>query len=418
MSISSEEVYKCKSDLLNITNPTDNRVAISASPSLSGNIEMYLPTFIGSTGQVMARSITANQTIWTSFPTVNTYPVLARDDRYYCRTNESIPINVVSGVTGNTGGADIGTIASVTIVKNVTRGTLTATGSTGNYNYRSYPSLTGIDCFMYTVTDTNGVVSKNRGLVEINIVSTQVNPNAGGTGTDAFFAGGTGIYYTQGGVQTLIYTPTYSPFAPGNKNTSMLATNRTDNLFYYMPANNNGSEGIIFAYDYVNGIEFNIGDLNAAPYNLGIASWKGGFYYRNVLYVVASGITIPIFARVFLNPYIPGVGQTFRDVQLITTNAVLDRAGDISMVYPDLIFIYMPGATSAFNTTRFFCPTSGFPYLTLTRAGEITSSFNGSFMNNTDSASYFTLNLSTMAAIPYMSGITPDDMAEWYNEPV
>src|SRR5207244_66094 len=102
--------------------------------SSTAGASFSFPSITVPTGPFLSISpTTAGVGVWSSTMSSNSVPPTPRNDYYRTRTNEILSINVLTGFSANTGGTDIGgvgptgvatTIQNVTLVKNVTRGTL------------------------------------------------------------------------------------------------------------------------------------------------------------------------------------------------------------------------------------------------------------------------------------------------------
>jgi hypothetical protein len=293
------------------------------------------------------------------------FPPTPNTDYYRGRTNQLIPINVVFGLSGNSGGIDTlgGTlsnptnaITSVTILTGPSFGTLTATGGVGGYTYRSNPRFTGLDQFMYKVTDSTGVVSKQSATCYINIPSLP----PGGSGPSFTFCTASSIYTVTNGVTGMLYTPTF-PGGTGLTATSMnaLAVNRDDNLLYYVLNNtSNLNFGKIWCYDYVNNTEFLLVDANnssafgATGINFGFQSLTSGTY-ANYNYF----ITVPNTSSYYiinLNAYDPTTSsQTINSVTKVSLSSGLNLQTVGMMMNPNtnrLITTGLTGTTGLMNT--------------------------------------------------------------------
>lgn len=300
------------------------------------------------------------------------FPPNPNPDYYLGLTNQQIPINVVSGVSGNTGGVDTlggsltnptNAIISVTIVTPPSFGTLTSTtGTTGSYIYQSNPRFTGLDEFMYTITDSTGINSKNNTTCYINIPS--LPPS--GTGPSFTFCTASSIYTCTNGVTGFLYTPTF-PGSTGLTATSMnaLAVNRDDNLLYYVLNNTSISNGgKIWAYDYVNNSEFLLVDANnsslfgATGINFGFQSLTSGTY-SNYNYFITLPNT-PSYYIINVAPYSPSSGnQAINNVTNVSLSNGLNLQTVGMMMNPNtdrLITTGLTGATGIMNT---FIPYTG-----------------------------------------------------------
>jgi hypothetical protein len=223
------------------------------------------------------------------------FPPVPNNNYYSGRTNELININVVTGAT--LGGALINpsnAITSVSVVTSPLYGTLTATGGTGSFTYRSNPRFVGQDRFMYQVTDSTGIVSKNTAMCIIDILSEA--PSNTGPNFIYCTSDSNNIIQYNNGVTGILFSATFPGFV-GTSPTGInnLATNRDDNLIYYT-ANNGGTAGNfgkIYAYDYVNNKQFLLTNANSGTVfprsgSLNFSS-GGATYYGQMLYMGASG---------------------------------------------------------------------------------------------------------------------------------
>jgi hypothetical protein len=277
-----------------------------------------------------------------------TFPPVPNVDFYTGRTNQLININVVNGLTGNSGGIDTkggtlsspaNTITSVNILTPPAYGTLTATGATGGFTYRSNPGFSGRDLFTYQVTDSTGVVSKNSAACLFNIGYTGTT----GTGPNFIYTASTGnvnnINTYVNGANSTLFTATFPGYTGTTTSigTNALATNRDDNLIYYVGNSAGataGNSGKIFAYDYINGNQFLLVDANASgsgfPSNTISFQNGGGVYFNRTLYMAVSSSNI--YYRINVTPYNPlaTVKQYITQVAQITFQAPAVTFGDIA----------------------------------------------------------------------------------------
>lgn len=417
-------------NVINITDTITNTSIAMASLSLieleSFNFAWYLSNFNSQTG-----------TTGPTGPTGTTqFPPTPNTDYYTCRTNQLLTINVVNGVTGNTGGQDTkgGTltnptnnITSVTILDYPTNGTLTATGTTGTFTYRSNPRFLGSDNFTYSVTDSTGVICKNTATCYINVVSESP------TGTAFIYVALTTnniSSYTNGTSKT-IFTASF-PGTTGGLISRLdgLATNRDDNLIYYM----NGSfstqtVGKIYAYDYVNKKDFLFLDTNTSPFfggtgvNFGAVSsinviGAGGYYNYNLYYPVPNTSTYYIINVAPYNPIT--VSQQINNAILVT------YSDGISRIVIDITFNYNTNKLLAVTSTgELFTiePFTGTVLFTVTVSGSLTPSGLAFGVNseliagNATTIYYINPNNGALKSIGTTS-LTVLDCADWISQPV
>ena len=273
---------------------------------MTADVPLYFPPSIGPTGAYLMAQGDGN-TNWV-FPFVsNVYPTPV-NDKYRALANQLIPINVLFGVTGNTGGADTPsglttTISTVTVVNMPRNGTLTTTGGTGQFTYRSFPRYSGPDLFTYTIIDARGFTSVHSAMCFINV---DTGPTAGYTGATFLYActGSTSVYLYSDGVDSVFFTATFPSLAGGSTGIGSIATNRDDNLIYYTSFGN--TLGNLFAYDYANGLDTYIGNLTGSLNFSG----QGSFLYNSkYLYYMTSGASTTSFYGTIMGPYVPGITQ-------------------------------------------------------------------------------------------------------------
>lgn len=424
---------------------TINSGVTATSVSLNGlntvesyNNSWYLLTGSGPTGP-------------TGPTTQGIFPPVPNNDYYSGRTNEIININVINGVTGNTGGAatlggaltnPTNAINSVTIVTSPLYGTLTASGTTGLYTYRSNPRFVGQDQFMYKITDSTGVVSKNTATCIIDVLS--LAPS--GTGLNCVYGttdSNNIIQYTSG-TTGLLFTATFPGFTgTAPTGTNNLATNRDDNLIYYT-ANNGGTAsnfGKIYAYDYVNSQQFlltnaNSGTIFPTPGAINFSS-GGATYFGQMLYMGASGgIGSPTggasstggYYQINVGAYNPTtISQTITAVAFITDKLAVSY-GDLAWNHvDDTIVIAGTGTINPQLVT--LDPYSGFVYNNVSMTGgtglvgdlSITCS-NNNIIYLADSAGVITTcNLSNGSVTGTNFSPIPtanlSDLGEWPNQP-
>src|SRR5438132_2213113 len=201
------------------------KTAIAKSVSLTGgllllpgtgmtaDVTFNFPPSMGNTGDLL-QALGNGNTIWTTGPTGFSHPTPV-NDVYHALTNQLITINVVSGVTGNTGGIDTSggtSIQSVTILTQPKYGTLSATGATGQYSYRSFPRYAGPDQFYYSISDASGTTSLSSAIC---FISVDTGPTAGYTGATFLYSctGSTSVYlYSDGSISTF-FTATFPSLA-------------------------------------------------------------------------------------------------------------------------------------------------------------------------------------------------------------
>jgi hypothetical protein len=352
---------------------TSNSVTLNSSGS---NVITTNSGFITNTINLSSQSVTNLQTYNNSWyfmiptgvqgitgptgPSVP-FPPVPNPDYYKGRTNQLIPINVVSGITGNFGGIDTpgGTltnptnaITSVTIVTPPSFGTLTATGGVGSYTYRSDPRFTGLDQFMYKVTDSTGIMSKNNAICYVNILSLV----PAGTGPSFSFCTDTSIYTSTNGVTGFLCTPSF-PGGTGLTATSMnaLAVNRDDNLLYYVLNNtSSANSGKIWAYDYVNNTEFLLVDANNSSafgttgIDFGFQSTTSGTYANYNYFIMVSNTSSYYIVNV--NAYDPTTGgQTINSATKVSLGLTFQPIG--LMMNPNTNRLIMAGFTGTSGTT-------------------------------------------------------------------
>jgi hypothetical protein len=315
--------------LRNATNFTTN---LSSSSSMASNLQIVLPPTAGASGNFLQTN-GAGVTSWSGGLV---FPPVPNNDIYRGRTNEIITINVLVGVGGNTGGTDtLGgslsapslAITTVTIVTNVKYGTLTNTGL-GTYTYQSFPRYIGLDSFYYKITDSSGVESKNSAKCTISIESNAPILSTGIVGP-YFIYGSTNsdnIRQYNNGTDTVLFVATYPGYASPPVGTNAIATNRDDNLIYYVSNNASvANQGRIYAYDYINAYTFLLTDAKANSLFVGNASINfngtGAVYNNQYLYIMQIGSASTIYYAISLNPYVytsPTGTQTISSVTQIT----------------------------------------------------------------------------------------------------
>jgi hypothetical protein len=370
------------------------------------------------------------------------FPPVPNVDFYTGRTNQLININVVSGVTGNSGGADTkggslsspsNTITSVTILTPPAYGTLTPTGSTGGFTYRSNPGFSGRDLFTYQVVDLTGIVSKNSTACLFNI------GYSGTTGTGANFIFGSqttinnvGIYVN--GVSSTLFTATFNGYTGGTGATAgigvnSLATNRDDNLVYYVGNTVSGgtaNSGKIWAYDYINNSQFLLVDANASGSGFPSGSiditGAGATYFNRTLYTtVKSSNTL---YRINVTPYNP-LGtpkQSVTQVAQITFQGSALLFGDIAWNHNSNNLVYVANTVAGGTATmRTYDADTGVMLntntITFTGSGtsQVTSSNNYLIYTLPSAGNLITArNLSDGTIINTVNGgFSASDLAEW-----
>lgn len=362
------------------------------------------------------------------------YPPTPNDDYYAARTNELITMNFLTDPVGidTEGGVFPGSvpIATVNILKQPSHGTLTPTGPLGEYQYRSNPRFLGMDTIVYSLTDANGIDSKNTATVTIRIVPsppTSVGPQFLFTGNSL------DIEYYDGGVITPFFTATFPTYV-GTFPTSVngLATNRDDNLVYYHANDADVSQsGKVYAYDYVNNVQFlvfNAGSLfPSLSWITGNSNFNdnGAVYTNSNLYLGVTGAT-GYYYRVTLGPYDPiAVSQQVLQVTQIEYKPVVSvNYGDFAWGHnTNTMYVVDGGGNDLYmvnaNTGQIIRFETldpgpfGQPQITTTYSNQIIVS---------DGRRIFAINLSNGNAnneyptIP--GGGILSDMAEWYNLPV
>lgn len=412
-----------------------------ASSGMTGNFNFIYPYTLGATGNILTSQNFSGDTEWTNPSTITTYPPTPRNDYYRCRTNQIISINVIGGVSGNSGGVDIlggsltaptNAITSINILQNTHRGTLTATGGTGAYTYQSYPRTTGKDWFIYSIVDSAGVTSKNTGVCEIDIVASEViNTATGNSGPYFAYCDVTlgFIYYYRNGTSTTLTQATFGGLtAPGTQINS-LATNRDDNLIYYV-SNAGGVQGRnIYAYDYVNNIQFLVANATTNPlftfFEAGGVSWsgRGGVYNSKILYMPCANNSTDIY-KIVLGPYITdgvtGSQEVLQVTRIVVAATML--GGDFAWNYRNKTLIRV-----STNTTRIrhFCPTSFFIYREVSYTppagtAQFTSSYDNTiYMGNDANTTFYAINVfagQETSRGTLLTSVT--DVAEWINEAV
>ena len=285
------------------------------------------------------------------------FPPVPNDDFYTTIVNRPVNINVISGVVGNTAGIDTpgGTlvspsnaIVSVTILLAPSHGTLTSTGL-GTFTYRPDPRYLGMDYFVYNVTDSTGVVSKNTATCYIFVEQNEpaINgPNLIASLLDA----SNNVYQYNAGVVSTIFTasfPGITPLAPG---VSSLAVNRDDNLIYYTAANADIADNLkIFAYDYANDIQFLVVDVAVAFPGIGVESFNlSDAEYTGRSLFIGSTNSPSTYYRFAMESYNPlGPSQTISAFQTITPASTTPYGG---IAYDSLSAVFLIVGLTAPNT--------------------------------------------------------------------
>lgn len=395
-------------------------LGVSASPSMTQNITFVFPPNTGPTGYILQTDGAGNAS-WT--PSSATFAPVPNDDYYRGRTNEIIPINVLVGVAGNTGGTDTlggslsgptNAITDVTIVTPVKYGTLTSGATLGGYTYQSFPRTTGIDRFYYTITDSAGVTSKNSAMCTISIES---NPPMGPSGfTGPYFlysstASNDVIQYNDG-ITSTIFTASFPGYTGGSlTGVCALATNRDDNLIYYCAVGATATQsGFIYAYDYINNFEFKLLDARATGFtqaaNINF-NRAGAVYNQKYLYIPQIGTGGTSFYEVNLSPYtyIGGAGTQglIFTTQVNFTNSILLPQVCYDETSAKLVFCGNDSVTPTSNRITVVNPSTG----TQLRTNTIASQPNRKIVIGPDNVFYtVAAGAATVKALNVYAGLT------------
>ncbi|MCP4124719.1 MAG: hypothetical protein GY751_23505 [Bacteroidetes bacterium] len=259
------------------------------------------------------------------------FPPVPNNDYYRTMTNKFINIDVISGVTGNTAGIDTfggslvnptNGIMMINILKDVSHGTLINTGL-GSYTYHSDSGFTGLDYFVYNVTDSTGVVSKNTATCRISVEMNE--PTGSQPSLTASLVNEEDIYIIENGNQTALVLAQFpGAVASSGGGINSIAVNREDNLIYYTmnAATSFSDRGKIFAYDYANDQFFLLVDTSVDLRR------AGGTYFGRSIYMGIDGLN-PNYIRVTVGRYDPTVpSQYVASIQRMTTANVISY-GDI-----------------------------------------------------------------------------------------
>ena len=250
-----------------------------------------------------------------------TFPPVPNNDYYRTMTNKFTDIDVISGVLGNTSGADTlggsltsptNAIITVDILKNVSHGTLVNTGL-GTYTYHSNSGFVGLDYFVYRIQDSTGTFSKNTATCRISVE--MLEP----VGAQPFLTLASNstldIYTYENGVTSVLFTAQF----PGALGTTVapngVAVNRRDNIIYYTMNNstNSADDGKIFAYDYANAQFFLLVDT-------GLNTGVGAEFIDGSIYI-GTPSSVPDYIRVVVGDYDPTVpSQVVLNIQQFTTD--------------------------------------------------------------------------------------------------
>lgn len=314
------------------------------------DVPFVLPSSSGTSGDYLFNDGGGNS-YWAS-STSFYYPPVPNNDFYRTRTNELLFLNVVSGVSGNTGGIDTpGGLASATaninsvfIVTPTRYGSLfdsSSTAGTGSYFYRSNPRYTGIDRFSYRVVDSNGVTSLRTGMCKISI---EANPPMGPSGASGpYFIYGTtsdsNVYQYSAGTTSTLFTASYPGVSGPVSGIASLATNRDDNLIYYTSCSGSTGYGNIYAYDYVNNYQFLLTNALSNPLFSGTAqlnfNYGSAVYNSSYLYIGQNATGATSYYQVNIGPYsyngVTGVQSVYSTSLISVTGATMDAKTNASL---------------------------------------------------------------------------------------
>lgn len=296
---STERVQKVMTNSVTLT----GGLVLLPGTGMTADVTFNFPPTTGPTGAYI-QAIGGGNTVW-SFITSNVYPTPV-NDIYHALTNQLININVISGTGTNTGGIDTsaGTaIQSVSILTAPKYGTLSATGSTGQYTYRSFPRYAGQDQFYYSIKDASGTTSLSSAIC---MISVDTGPTGGYTGATFLYSctGTTNCILYDNGTESTFFTATFPGFGGSPTGIGSLCTNRDDNLIYYTSQGH--TQGLLFAYDYANRSQFFIGNMTGGVNFSGL----GGFMYnQSYLYYMKSSSSTTAFYGTIVLPYAPGTTQ-------------------------------------------------------------------------------------------------------------
>lgn len=293
---------------------------VACSTGTTATTRYVLPDTTGPIGSVLTTDATGILKWNNPF----SYSYTPNNDYYQSLTNQLVPIDVVNGVPGNTGGTDIvgnpGTfVSSIFIVTPPKYGSLNiGTGGTGTFLYRSFPRYVGRDSFYYTIVDNAGLTSRYSAMCEISVESPTPLYRNGYSG--AFFIYGTtadaNVYYHSGLTESILFTASYT----GGSGTGVacLATNRDDNLIYYTAYNATGvtASRRIYAYDYVNLYNFYLGEVTGSNFTSGSAV----YWNKNLFITQFSGGTS--YHQIVVAPYVYTGGVGSQTMSIVNTLAL------------------------------------------------------------------------------------------------
>jgi len=308
-------------------------------------------------------------------------------------------------------------ITNVIIDMSVRRGTLTYTGTLGQYTYQSYPRYKGYDSILFRVVDSSGVTSKNSAIALIEVTDgpgPYTNRATGDVGinfvyqTGSFLTNIYGLYYYKDGTITTLVSS-----LPRVNAINGVATDRLNNIIYYSER----SSCRIRGYDYVNN------HLFLLYANSSITGSIGLMYYNKHLFYVPDGGSFTNYYYIFnLGPYSynpnTGKGTQYVNASYRIPCGPFD-GGDFTWDYVRSKLIYFSDTSG--DPVLYIDPLTGYIY---DSSNTLTIGFPCSFYGN-DNCTYIVTSTGVLyryyinTSIIFNTGIIINtstvDCSEWFS---